>query len=163
MLAMMQYDDMNKDVCAIVEKEKKQIQKKQMSKLSNAGGINFVSDVRSVDDYISNMKVDIPNKCCRGGLLELELLSRVYSTNYVIYSYKKNCNDCNVWHSNATELKGGTVYLLYDSVRDTYKAITSNVVLRKVRMRNACDETSNDSQNDSGECPDEIHPDDMVS
>ena len=163
MLAMMQYDDMNKDVCAIVEKEKKQIQNKQMSKLSNAGGINFVSDVRSVDDYISNMKVDIPNKCCRGGLLELELLSRVYSTNYVIYSYKKNCNDCNVWHCNATELKGGTVYLLYDSVRDTYKAITSKVVLRKVRMRNACDETSNDSQNDSGECPDEIHPDDMVS
>lgn len=75
-LAMMQKDDVMKqikfyldnDVCSDEE-----------------NGFEWKIPIVSLDDYIKNMIIDTPYKCCWGDSLEIRLMSMVYSVKIAVY------------------------------------------------------------------------------
>jgi hypothetical protein len=84
-LAMMQANDVNKQI------ESHCYYDNDVSREANE--FDWKIPIVSLDDYIRNMKIDTPYKCCWGDSLEIRLMSKVYSVNIAVYE-EKISNEC---------------------------------------------------------------------
>ena len=84
--------------------------------------------ITSVDDYVENMKIHTPWKCCWGDSLEIRLMSKMCSSNIAVY-VDEDPSSC----SGSLKLRDvaeqgpqcPTIYLLYTNGCTHYKTIVN--------------------------------------
>ena len=85
--------------------------------------------ITSVDDYVENMKIHTPWKCCWGDRLEIKLMSEMCGVNIAVYVGDDEASSSSTLELRETVVKGQecpTIYLLYTDEGTHYKTIVGH-------------------------------------